>query len=90
MARSRKLSRKGSRKASKKASRKASRKGSRKASRTMKSLKQRRSMTGNPCRRYKKSECGPMDPNCQWRSRSGCVRRKNVLKGSVYEGPRMM
>lgn len=98
MAKSRKISRKAStkasrkvsRKGSRKASRKASRKGSRKGSRRMVSMKRRLAQVDNPCRSYSKARCGPVDPNCQWRKRAGCVRRKGAAtKGLVYQGPSM-
>jgi hypothetical protein len=73
--------------------RKGSRKGSRKTqalSRRMISMKRRLAQVENPCRSYVKSRCGPVNPNCQWRKRSGCVRRKGTAtKGVVFEGPGM-
>ncbi len=50
------------------------------------SMKRRLSQVNNPCRKYSKSNCGPVDPNCGWRTRVGCTRKRNA-KSMKYEGP---
>jgi hypothetical protein len=55
------------------------------------SMKKRSAQTDNPCRSYKKVNCGSVDPSCNWRKRVGCVRRGGAAsKGLVYEGPSML
>ncbi len=85
MAKSRKLSRKGSRKGSRKASRKPHRKSTKK---TLSRMAKRR-QTDDQCAKYSRKRCGSVDPSCNWRKKTGCVRRSGVRKGSVYEGPSM-
>lgn len=47
----------------------------------------RKNRRGNICRlRSTKKQCGER-PDCGWRKRVGCVKRKGSLKGVKYEGP---
>ncbi len=38
------------------------------------------------CHGRQKKVC-PTDPNCSWRKRTGCVRKRGAGKSPVYEGP---
>lgn len=47
-----------------------------------------RKIKNSPCAKYKRDECGSVDPNCGWVKKRGCSRRRGAAtKGAVYEGP---
>jgi hypothetical protein len=50
----------------------------------------RKNFKRNPvvCKTYKKVDCGSVDPNCGWRKKTGCVRKRLALRPKhVYAGP---
>jgi hypothetical protein len=49
----------------------------------------KRRIKNSPCAKYRKINCGSVDPNCEWTTR-GCKRRRGVKLGSVYQGPQML
>jgi hypothetical protein len=47
-----------------------------------------RKIKNSPCSKYKKNQCGSVDPNCGWVKKRGCSRKRGAAtKGAVYEGP---
>ena len=47
-----------------------------------------RKIKKSPCAKYKKTQCGSVDPNCGWVKKRGCSRKRGAAtKGAVYEGP---
>ena len=71
----------------KRKSRSPKRRTSRRSSRKVRKLPKIKPNESNPCSSLRKASC-PGNPNCGWRKRLGCYRKKNVVKnGLVFEGP---
>ena len=80
--RSKRSPRKGSRKSGRRTKRRSGRKSSRRVKYGSRKIKK------SPCAKYKRDECGSVDPNCGWVKKRGCSRKRGAAtKGFVYEGP---
>ncbi len=80
--RSKRSPRKGSRKSGRRTKRRSGRKSARRVRAGSRKIK------NSPCAKYKKDECGSVDPNCGWVKKRGCSRKRGAAtRGAVYEGP---
>ena len=81
-----KRSKRSPRKGSKRSGRRTKRRSGRKSSRRVRAGS--RKIKNSPCAKYKKDQCGSVDPNCGWVKKRGCSRKRGAAtKGAVYEGP---
>jgi hypothetical protein len=81
-----KRSKRSPRKGSKRSGRRTKRRSGRKSAK--RSRIGSRKIKNSPCAKYKKDQCGSVDPNCGWVKKRGCSRKRGAAtKGAVYEGP---